>query len=104
MEGRLLAKLRAEILLVVEGCFFGVELHGALDIFDWRFGAAMARLDLFVDGGIALAPLDEVLSEAGIFEFLPELLRLHEVALKLLHILKLTIKTNHSNLQKKDEL
>jgi hypothetical protein len=59
--------LCTQVFLIVKGYSFGVELYGALDIFDGGLGSAVPGLALFVDGGVALAPVDEVLSEAGVF-------------------------------------
>jgi hypothetical protein len=89
LQGRFLSRLAAQVLLVVKGHPFGVELHRPLDIFDWRFGPAVPRLVLFVERRIALAPLDEVLPESRVFQLLPQLFRPHQVVLQLLHILNI---------------
>lgn len=49
----------------------------------------MAGLALLVDGSVALAPVDKVLSEARVLQFLTQLFRLHQVVLQLLHILNI---------------
>jgi len=84
------------------GRTFMVELEGMLDMLDWRFRAGMSRYWLFVDRNVVFAPINEILPEAGIFQFFPELFWLHEIALKFLHNLKHLINDHIPNLPNLD--
>ena len=79
--------LRPLILFVLRVAFM-IELEGVLDVLDRGFRAGMFRGGVFIDRYIVLAPVYKVLPEAGVFQFFPELLRLHQIALKFLHNLK----------------
>lgn len=89
--------MQSHVFFVVEWCFFGLEMEGSLITFDWTLRSALAGVRLFVEGDITLAPFDEILTKSGILKLLPQLLRLHQVALQFLHYLNISIKLNPFN-------
>jgi hypothetical protein len=91
--------LRPLVFFVMRVAFM-VELKGVLNVLDGRFRAGMLGRGVSVDGDIVFAPVNEVLPEAGVFQFFTELFWLHQIALKFLHNLKhlLTINAPSANL------
>ena len=94
--------LRPLVFFVMRAAFL-VELERVLDVLDGCFRAGMFGGGVSVGRDVVLAPVDEVLPEAGVFQFFAELFRLHEIALKFLHNLKhlLTITRLSANLAQK---
>ena len=55
-----------DVLFIGRSTFFGVELQGLLYVFDGRLRTRMLGCAVLADGGIGLAPLDEVLPKSGV--------------------------------------
>lgn len=89
--------MQSDVFFIVEWCFFGLEMEGSLITFDWTLRSALSGVCLFVEGDITLAPFDEILTKSGILKLLPQLLRLHQVALQFLHYLNISIEISKSN-------
>lgn len=66
---KFLPRLRPHVFLISSG-LLELQLQGLLYLFSRRSRSTLPGLGVPIDGGIALAPLREVLPEPGVVQFL----------------------------------